>query len=158
MPTFDLYGDLLEPLGEWLQADPSFQGIQIFHDDSVERQPQRELMPCINYFWVSPSEDLGRGSGSTSLQVRQKTVSIGFGVWVAMDDQKNRNRALWSVVGTLEDKLRSKTNFDPRKGISIGQTMKADYTRVDGSPIVASALLISEFTLYAGAFAGGPNL
>lgn len=159
MPTFNTFNDLLEPLGEWLQAEPALQGIKIIYDRSKERNVHLSEMPAINYFWIGPTEDLARGSGSTSLQVRRQKISIGFGVWCANINPVELDRALWDMVGTLQDLLRQKTNFDPRKGITLTDapmTGGLDYS--GDSPMVGSVLVTAEYEQFAGRFAGGPDL
>jgi hypothetical protein len=159
MPTFNVFTDLIEPLGEFLQSHPALQGISIYYDRTRERRPQVALLPAINYFWIGPTEDLARGSGSTSLQVRRKKITIGFGVWVASTNPVELDRALWEVVGTLEDLLRSKTNFNPNKGITLTDAPIANDVDYSGeSPLVGSVLVTCQFEMFGGRFAGGPDL
>ena len=159
MPTFNIFMDLIEPLGEWLQNCPELQGINIYYDRTKDRKPEVGVLPAINYFWIGPTEDLARGSGSTSLQVRRKKISLGFGVWTANINPVELDRALWEMVGTLEDLLRSKTNFDPRKGITLTDSpMTGGVDYAGDSPMVGSVLVIAEYEMFAGRFAGGPDL
>lgn len=158
MATFNVFTDLIRPLGEWLQAAPELQGINIFYDRTRERTPQRSLIPAINYFWISPAEDLARGSGSTSLQLRRKTITIGFGVWASHIDPAKLDEILWEMNGVLEDLLRSKTNFDPRKGITLQDPITADIAYLEDSPMVGSILTQARYELFGGPFAGGVGL
>ena len=159
MPTFNVFTDLIEPLGEWLQSAPELQGIYVFYDRTKERHVHRNQIPAINYFWIGPTEDLARGSGSTSLQVRRQKITLGFGVWAADVDPTVMDRILWDMVGTLQDLLRQKTNFDPRKGITLTNApMTAGLDYQNDSPMVGSVLVIAEYEMFAGRFAGGPDL
>jgi len=159
MPTFNVYKDLIRPMGEWLQASPELEGIGVFYDRSKERTVGRNQIPCINYFWVGPTEDIGRGSGSTSLQVRTKRITIGFGVWAASNDPDKLDEVLWEMVGTLEDMLRAKTWFDPRKGIALKEAIAndMDYGNTGGS-MIGTVLVTAQYELFGGRFAGGPDL
>ncbi len=159
MPTFNIFVDLIRPFGEWLQSAPELEGIGVFYDRTKERTPGRNQIPCINYFWIGPTEDLARGSGSTSLQVRRKRITLGLGVWAASTDPVKLDEVLWEMVGTVEDLLRSKTNFDPRKGISLQDaiTNDVDYSRDEGG-MVGTVLVTAQYELFGGRFAGGPDL
>lgn len=159
MPVFNIFNDLLKPLGEWLQSAPELEGINIFYDRSRDRAVPRDSIPAINYFWIGPTEDLARGSGSTSLQTRRKRITIGFGVWAASTDPVKLDEVLWEMVGTLEDLLRSKTNFDPRKGISLQDAITNDLDYGDtGGPMIGTVLVTANFELFGGPFAGGVGL
>lgn len=159
MPTFNVFNDLIEPLGIWLQSAPELSGVRVFYDRRRDRTPERNLLPAINYFWLSPVDDEARGSGSTSLQVRRKKISIGFGVWAAHMDPTELDRILWEMAGTLEDLLRSKTNFDPRKGITLTNApITNDVAYSDESPMMGSVLLIAQYEMFGGRFAGGVDI
>jgi hypothetical protein len=159
MATFNIFTDLIRPLGEWLQSAPELQGINIFYDRSRERAVQRSAIPAINYFWIGPTDDTARGSGSTSLQTRRKRITIGFGVWAASTDPVKLDEILWEMVGVLEDLLRSKTNFDPIKGITLQDaiTNDLDYSGNEG-PMIGTVLVTAHFELFGGRFAGGVGL
>lgn len=159
MATFNIFVDLIRPLGEWLQSAPELAGINIFYDRSEDRAVARDSIPAINYFWIGRTEDLARGSGSSSLQVRRKRITIGFGVWAMANDHVKLDEVLWEMVGVLEDLLRSKTNFDPRKGISLQDaiTNDVDYSNTGGA-MIGTVLVTAEYELFAGRFAGGVGL
>jgi hypothetical protein len=159
MATMNMFTDLIKPLGEWLQSCPELEGIKIFYDRTRDRMVARDSIPAINYFWMGPTNDTARGSGSASLQVRRKRITIGFGVWAASNDENTLDEVLWEMVGVLEDLLRSKTDFDPRKGISLQDaiTNDADYDN-SGGPLIGTVLVTAEFELFGGRFAGTVGL
>lgn len=158
MPVFNVYKDLIVPIGEWLQATPQLQGIKIFYDRTEDRTPHVSLLPAINYFWMSPVEDIARGSGSASLQLRRQSLTIGFGVWATHHDPSELDNIIWEMAQVLGDLLRSRTNFNPTLGITLKDTMAMDISRYGDSPMAAGILVTAEFEMFGGSFHGGPSL
>lgn len=153
MATFNVYTDLIEALGEALLSDPKFEGIAIFYDRTSERQPSRDDMPAINYFLEAPAEDVGRGSGQYSLQVRHISILLGFGVWISGGDPGKLDQGLWEITGNLLDWFRDHIDFNRTLGIGVDPDVPIridfDYSG-DTTNVVGSHRLVVGFRLFGG--------
>lgn len=150
MPTFNVFTDLIRPLGETLQADPLFNGIKIFYDRTKAKTPPTEIMPCITYFWVTPTEDLMRGSGAASLQLRTQKIPIGFGIWCTAQHPEDLDEQMWDIKGNLEDWLRNFREFDRKKGISVEDAITGDVDyNGDETCMIGSVLVLAVFRFYS---------
>ena len=119
-PTIDIYRDLIVPLGERLQAEPAFHDVQILYDTDEISFAE---MPAIEYYVESPWEDIARGSGSYSLQTRRMTARVVFSIWVYDAQSRQRlDEALFHLGGLLIDWLRETTDFNPTKGVGLGNS------------------------------------
>ena len=154
MPVFNIFGDLIEPLGTGLQSDTRFAGLNIFYDRTEERIVPRENMPAINYFLETPWQDVARGSVGASLQTRRMYVTLGIGVWcydaesaAALDAQ------LFAISGDVADFLREHTEFNTALGIylrhDVPMTFDMDYSTDDGGP-VGTHKVTCPFEIYSG--------
>lgn len=158
MPTFNVFNDLIQPLGERMQADPSFEGINIFYDRTKNKIVPREMVPAINYFWLQ-ADDMARGSQSSSLQTRRKNISIGFGIWSYGATAAELDSRLWAMEGALEDFMRNNVDFnrqDPNRRTTIcikdttPITSSPDYEQ-EANGILGTMLAVVPFELFTGA-------
>lgn len=154
MAVFNPYSDLIVPLGEGLQADPRFAGLNIFYDRTEEKVVPRENMPAINYFLETPWTDIARGSVGASLQTRRMYITIGIGVWcydtessAALDAQ------LFAISMDIADFLREHTEFNTTLGIFLRHdvpiTFDMDYSTDDGGA-VGTHRIGANFEIYSG--------
>lgn len=155
MPSFDIHGDLIQPLGAQLAADARFSGIYLKYDRTEDKVIVRDEMPAINYFVKTPWQDIGRGSGAYSLQTRRTYISIGFGVWCYdAQSQDALDAQLFTISGDLSDFLRDSIEFDQSKGIFIRHdvpiTYSLDYIN-DESAFVGVHQVTCPFEFYSGA-------
>lgn len=137
MATFNVFEHLIEPIGESLQADTRFSGINIFYDRTREREVPRDLTPAINYFLEAPWNDIARGSGAYSLRSRMFKVKLGFGIWVHdARDAASMDRRLFEISDNLFDFFRDNADFDSSRGIYVDVdeaiAFDVDYSGDDG--------------------------
>lgn len=119
MPTFDIMGQLIRPLGERLKADVRFEGVKIFYDRKDDEIVESSLMPAVNYFLQADWEDVTRGSNTVTLNDRKMTAQVGFGLWAFALDKEKLDEALFLMAGNLIDFLRESTDFDRETGVAV---------------------------------------
>ncbi len=128
MATFNVFKDLIQPLGEELQRNPTFAGVNIFYDREASHIIPREITPAINYFLEAPWNDVARGSGSFSLQSRILNTTLGFGIWIyGGENDAEADAHLFEISGNLFDFFRARRDFNRVKGIVIGDEIEWDY-------------------------------
>lgn len=153
MATFNIFANVITPVGERLQRDPRFAGINIFYDRTAEHLVPRDLSPAINYFLESPWEDLTRGSGAFSLNTRRLLARFGFGLWVyGGNNAAKTDEALFQISGDLFDFFRDNRDFDNTNGVFIGDEIRwdVDYSGDETGLFLATQKLSVEFELLSG--------
>ncbi len=153
MALLSPYKYLMLPLGERIQSDPRFEGINVFIDRSEKKVPSTESIPCINYFWIPPAYDMGRGSQASGLNYRRFQIDIGLGIWVIGNDPGQIDEALWQLYADLTDFLTSPgmRDFDANNGITLRDLVpikvEGDYTRKETDPM-ASILVGANYEFF----------
>ncbi len=153
MATFNVFTDLIVPVGERLQREPRFAGINIFYDRSDDRLVPRENTPAINYFLEAPWEDLMRGSGSFSVNNRRMVARLGFGIWVyGGSTAAQTDQVLFGISGDLFDFFRERRDFNRTRGISIKDEIRwdVDYSGDETNIFLATQKLSVEFEFFSG--------
>lgn len=149
MPVFNIYENMIVPLGESLQRDPRFGGIHIFYDRTNDRVPPRDQMPAINYFLEPGWRDTTRGTGAVSLQNRKMIAYFGFACWAYDTLPARLDKNLFDMSGNLLDFFRESRELSREHGICSMDEIQWDvnYSKEDNY-MVGSQRLIVGFDSY----------